>query len=294
MIDEPDTGRPDGTGTGHQPELSASPGRPPGRGPRRRRPAPLLAERPERSGSPEEQEPRESDNRFVAADGATERTERLRPLPEGTAPDAPADTQRDLHRDAPRDMHRDAPRDMHRDAPRDRQREMPRDGHRDARRDGHRDGYRDAQRDAGRDGYRDTQRDGGRDAQRDSRPTGDDGTLGRAIQAYARARWDGPSSSAATVAELGGVLAPELRDRVDALGLDCRRLLPLHAREVMGCIARLEHEARAEDARVAAKVGQLRTRELGSGDDGDHRPNRFGQGRGNLHRAKFRGNQRQK
>lgn len=65
--------------------------------------------------------------------------------------------------------------------------------------------------------------------------------LGRAIKRYVAAKWRGPGNDS-EIALAARSLAPAIRDRIDALGLDDHVLLAVPDDGVLETIARLEAE----------------------------------------------------
>jgi hypothetical protein len=70
------------------------------------------------------------------------------------------------------------------------------------------------------------------------------------IQDYIRAKWGRPGS-ALTADELGRKLDPELRKRIDLLGVDDEKLLGISPEKVFSRIEELEREALREDSGVS-------------------------------------------
>ena len=70
------------------------------------------------------------------------------------------------------------------------------------------------------------------------------------IQDYIRAKWGRPGS-ALTAEELGRKLDPELRKRIDLLGVDDEKLLGISPEKVFSRIEELEREALREDSGVS-------------------------------------------
>ena len=81
-------------------------------------------------------------------------------------------------------------------------------------------------------------------------------TVGESIQAYVRARRDNKPEDAKEAN-----LTPSIRERVDALGLDTKRLLSAAPEKVIAELERLEREAVLEDARVRPSAAQTRLQE---------------------------------
>lgn len=75
----------------------------------------------------------------------------------------------------------------------------------------------------------------------------DETEIGRIVQEYARARW-GREPDRAAADRLTPLLARELRDRVDALGIDVERLLKVEPHSVIGELEALEEETVLENA----------------------------------------------
>ncbi|MBN2702294.1 MAG: hypothetical protein ACPW60_14015 [Methylohalobius sp. ZOD2] len=79
--------------------------------------------------------------------------------------------------------------------------------------------------------------------------------IGALIQSYVRAKWGClPDDGAGT--DLSLALGPELRDRIDILGLDGERLLDVAPAAVLAELELLEREAAREDALTAATVAR--------------------------------------
>jgi len=70
------------------------------------------------------------------------------------------------------------------------------------------------------------------------------------IQDYIRAKWGRPGT-ALTAEELGRKLDPELRKRIDLLGVDDEKLLGISPEKVFNRIEELEREALREDSGVS-------------------------------------------
>jgi hypothetical protein len=84
--------------------------------------------------------------------------------------------------------------------------------------------------------------------------------LAAVVQAYARAK-SSDSFDKAEAERLGALLDPKLRDRIDALGSDCERLVKIPEADVMRRFEALELEAHREDASVRARAGRVRSTE---------------------------------
>lgn len=86
--------------------------------------------------------------------------------------------------------------------------------------------------------------------------TESDANVGELVQAHIRAKW-GDGARRPDNARL----TPALRERVDALGFDCERLLDVAADEVLDRLSALEREATQEDARALGAAASVHARE---------------------------------
>lgn len=73
---------------------------------------------------------------------------------------------------------------------------------------------------------------------------------GRVVQDYVRAKCGRPGAPL-SVDQLGGKLDPQLRERIDRLGVDDEKLLGVRPEEVFHLIEQLEHDALREDSGVS-------------------------------------------
>jgi len=92
-------------------------------------------------------------------------------------------------------------------------------------------------------------------------PERDVAQLGALIQAYLRSRW-GDEHEASEVGRMAAAIEPELKDRVDILGLDGEALLEVQAEAVLAKLEALERAAALEDGRVS---GALQRHTTGAG-----------------------------
>lgn len=78
---------------------------------------------------------------------------------------------------------------------------------------------------------------------------------GRLVQAYVRQKWN-PAADPKAVGEAGRALGPDLRTRVDLLGLDDRQLLYIDPATVLRGIDRIERDEQDEDVASAPKAAR--------------------------------------
>jgi hypothetical protein len=88
----------------------------------------------------------------------------------------------------------------------------------------------------------------------------DSAAAGALVQAYAYARFYGPRGEGGAEAH-GESLDPILKERVDALGFDLKRLLDVPPEKVLARLVALEREAQLEDAGVRPQAAAARGRE---------------------------------
>lgn len=88
----------------------------------------------------------------------------------------------------------------------------------------------------------------------------DSAATGLLVQAYAHARFYGPRGESVAEAH-GQELDAVLKERVDALGIDLKRLLDVPPEKVLSRLVALEREAQLEDAGVRPQAAATRGRE---------------------------------